>query len=558
MTTSNRDLVATTAEFLFVAFRRYDLQFNEITARAGQRFSQQDWVGARTDLAARIELWERAVSAAVEGVGERLAGKAQSRHFWHHLKEYYGTRVERFADAEFARTFFTSVARRTFNNSGVDPLIEFVLDLEPYQPEREFPPTRVHINWGSLEQLFTDILSQVDLGVVLADRDASVKLICTEVEKLSRQHYRGAQTLLRIELLVPVFYQSNQAYLVGRIDGEYWSAPIAIGFQHNASGLEVERIYMSEEQFSVLFGFTRAYFFVNLDTVGSVVGFLHRLLPDKAVDELYSVLGRVRQGKTERFRYLARHLKHSQDKFVTAPGDRGMVMVVFTLPSYHLVFKVMRDDFGFSKTVTHKDVINKYRLVARHDRAGRLIDTQAFRHIEFPIERFCPEVLEELLAEASHSVKVRGNRVIINLVYMERKLRPLNLFLREASVLRAKAAVYDYGQSIKDMAAANIFPGDMLLKNFGVTRHGRVIFYDFDEISLLTECRFRYLPTARDDEDMLMAETWFHVGSNDVFPEQFEHFLGLRADMKNDFFEHHADLLSPEYWRNAQLQHQQE
>jgi len=555
MIATTGDRIAATAEYLFEAFRGYDTEFNNITARAGQRFAQCDWQGARSDMAQRMELWEQAITGAVAGTALQLGEQARSRHCWHHLKEFYGARVERFADAEFARTFFTSVARRTFNNSGVDPLIEFVLDLEPDIPAAQSLPTRVHVNWGSLERLFTQVLEQLDLDVEFADINNSIAQVCAAVRDLSRKHYRGAETLLRIELIQPIFYQSSQAFVVGRIDGEHWSAPIAIGFEHADAGLVVERVYMSEEAFSVLFGFTRAYFFVNLDNVGSVVGFLHQLLPDKAVDELYSVLGRIRQGKTERFRYLARHLRNSADQFVNAPGDRGMVMVVFTLPSYHLVFKVMRDDFGFTKTVTHQDVIDKYRLVAKHDRAGRLIDTQAFRHIEFPVERFDDDVIEELLGEASRSVRLRGNRLIVDLVYMERKLRPLNLFVHEASKLRARAAVRDYGQAIKDMAATNIFPGDMLLKNFGVTRHGRVIFYDFDEITLLTDCRFRRLPQARNDEDLLSGDNWFHVGRNDVFPEQFEHFLGLQADMKSEFLEHHADLLLPDYWRQTQSLH---
>ncbi len=558
MTSTTRNLIAVTAEFIYEAFRRYDAGFNAITARAAQRFAQQDWPGARLDLGQRMDLWEQAVNQAVADAARLLGDQARSRHCWHHVKEYFGVRVENFADAEFARTFFTSVSRRTFKNPGVDPLIEYVLDLEPDIPQVGSLPTRVRINWGELERLFSDVLRQIDLGVDFADCDASVQQVCAAVRDQCRKLYRGSETLLRVEFITPIFYQSNQAFLVGRIDGEHWSGPIAIGFQHAQSGLVVERVYMSEEAFSTLFGFTRAYFFVNLEIVGSVVGFLHRLLPDKAVDELYSVLGRVRQGKTERYRYLARHLKYSRDRFVNAPGDRGMVMVVFTLPSYHLVFKVMRDDFGFSKTVTHQEVIKKYRLVARHDRAGRLIDTQAFRHIEFPVERFGDALLAELLDEASHSVRLRGNRLVIDLVYMERKLRPLNLFLHEASDLRARAAVRDYGQAIKDMAAANIFPGDMLLKNFGVTRHGRVIFYDFDEVTLITQCRFRRLPQARNDEDLLSGDNWFHVGRNDVFPEQFAHFLGLGAEMKREFMDHHSDLLLPEFWRRSQSLHNTE
>jgi len=537
---------------VFEAFRRYDADFAAITRCAAGRFERREWAGGHADTAQRLDLWEQAVSACVAHMRQRLAPHADERRVWHLIKEVYGPRVEGFADAELARTFFTSVSRRSFDTVGVDPLIEFVLDLEPAARTEGAPPTRVYLHWGVLEPLFREVLEEAPLSVPFADPRACVRRICQQVREACRRHYRGPETLLRVELMRSVFYQSTRAFLVGRADGEGWAAPFAIGFEHVEGGLAVEKVYMSDDDFSILFGFTRASFFVDLGTVRGAVNFLRDLLPDKPVDELYSVLGRIRQGKTERFRYLARHLKRSKDRFVHAPGDKGMVMLVFTLPSYHLVFKVIRDRFGSSKTVTRQDVIDRYRLVSRHDRAGRLIDTQAFRLLEFPRDRFEPVLLDELLTEGSRSVRLEGDRVVLDLVYMERKLRPLNLYLHEAAGVRVEAAVRDYGQAIKDLAAINIFPGDMLLKNFGVTRHGRVIFYDFDEIALLTDCNFRTLPKARDDEAVLMDETWFEVGPRDVFPEQFEHFLGMNEGLKRHFIDVHGDLLAPRYWRECQ------
>ncbi len=544
-------VVAECARAVFEAFRGYDRGFRDITRRAAARFLGREWSAGRRDLAERMDLWEQVLDACVGDLRARLGRHAGDRRVWHLLKETYGARVEGFADAELARTFFTSVTRRSLGTVGVDPLIEFVLDLEP-ATAAQAPPTRVYLNWGALEPLFAQVLEDFRLPLPFADPAACVARVCDGVRRAARRHYRGPETLLRVELMTAVFYQGTRAFLVGKVEGEEWRAPFAVGLEHAAGGLAVEDVYMSDDDFSILFGFTRASFFVDLHTVSAAVHFLAALLPDKPVDELYSVLGRIRQGKTERYRYLARHLKRSTDRFVHAPGDKGMVMVVFTLPSYHLVFKVIRDRFGHSKTVTRQEVIDKYRLVARHDRAGRLIDTQAFRLIEFPRDRFDPELLDELLTQASRSVSLAGDRVVIDLVYMERKLRPLNLYLREATRVRVESAVRDYGQAIRDLAANNIFPGDMLLKNFGVTRHGRVIFYDFDEIALITECNFRALPRARDDEDALSAETWFDVAPGDVFPEQFRHFLGMPEPLKALFVDTHGDLLRPAFWRGAQ------
>ena len=549
---SRDTLVRDCARCIYEGFLRYNGDFRRITRRAGRNFVASDWPQAQADLVERMGLWEKSLARIGTSLHELLGEGAKDRQLWHRIKEYYGSRIESFVDAEFARTFFTSITRRLFGTVGVDPLIEFVLELEPRDAMELGLDRRVFVNWGSLERMFGQVLDAFAFEIPYADRDRCIRFVCDETIRLSRRHYRGPDTILRVELLAPVFYQSTRAFLVGKLEGEEWIAPFAIVVENIGQKVRVEAVLMSEDDVSILFGFTRSYFFVNLENVGGAVRYLHALMPDKPIDELYTVLGRIRQGKTERYRDLARRLKRSRDVFCHAPGDKGMVMIVFTLPSHHLVFKVIRDKFGFSKTVTRQQVLDSYRLVSRHDRVGRLIDTQAYRNIEMPVDRFSPDLLDELVNEASRTTRIVKDRLVIDLVYMERKLRPLNLYLAEANRLRAEAAVRDYGQAIKELALSNIFPGDMLLKNFGVTRHGRVIFYDFDEISLMDRCRFRELPRARTDEEELASENWFYVADNDVFPEQFENFLGMSAALKALFMENHGDLLTADYWRVIQ------
>ncbi len=540
------------ARHIYEGFLRYNDDFGRITRRAPTNFVSGDWNRARADSVERMELWEKSLARVGRSLGEMLGARVKDRQLWHRIKEYYGSRIESFVDAEFARTYFTSISRRMFETVGVDPLIEFVLELDPRDTAEVGVDRWVYVNWGSLDQMFERALEDFSFEIPYADRERCIRFVCDETVRLSRRHYRGPDTILRVELMVPVFYQSARAFLVGKMEGEEWTSPFAIVIENIDGQVRVEAVLMSQDDMSILFGFTRSYFFVDLENVAGAVRYLRKLMPDKPIDELYTVLGRIRQGKTERYRDLARRLKRSNDVFCHAPGDKGMVMIVFTLPSHHLVFKVIRDRFGYSKTVTHQQVLDSYRLVSRHDRVGRLIDTQAYRNIELPLDRFSPDLLEELVNGASRTTRVSGDRLVVDLVYMERKLRPLNLYLSEASRVRAEAAVRDYGQAIKELAMTNIFPGDMLLKNFGVTRHGRVIFYDFDEISLMTRCRFRELPAARTEEQELASETWFYVADNDVFPEQFENFLGMSESLKALFMEHHGDLLSAAYWRDIQ------
>jgi isocitrate dehydrogenase kinase/phosphatase len=308
-------------------------------------------------------------------------------------------------------------------------------------------------------------------------------------------------------------------------------------------------VMLSRADVGSLFGYARSYFHVDLPVVSAAITLLRSFMPRKPVDELYTVLGRAKQGKTERYFALHRHLDKSIDSFVHAPGERGLVMIVFTLPSHDLVFKVIRDRFAPPKTTTRAEVIERYQFVFRHDRAGRLVDAQEFKRLRLPRSRFMPDLAAELLCDASESCRVEGEDLIVEHCYIERRLRPLNLFLREAEPAAAESAIIDYGNALRDLAASNVFPGDLLLKNFGVTSHGRVIFYDYDEICLVSDCVYRDLPQARTEEEETSAEPWFHCGPRDVFPEQWLPFLSIPSALREVFVREHECLLTAAWWR---------
>ena len=338
----------------------------------------------------------------------------------------------------------------------------------------------------------------------------------------------------------------------------FWNVnrcPFVLAFENAADGTRVEAVLCSPDDVSVLFGFTRSYFMADVEPVEGAVYFIKSMMPRKPLDELYTILGRARQGKTERARSFYRHLDDCEDRFVHAPGETGLVMLVFNLPSYDLVFKVIRDSFGYTKNISRHEVEKKYKFVFNHDRAGRLIDTQEFRNIEFPLHKFAPELVADLLSSTSRTVRIDGDQLVIDHLYSERRLTPLNLFLQDYAFEDARAVILDYGQAIKDLAMTNIFPGDLLLKNFGVSRHGRVIFYDYDELCLITDCEFREVPEALYPEDEMRAESWFYVGERDIFPEEFMRFLAMDDGLRHAFLEVHGDLLTANYWRGVKQLH---
>jgi isocitrate dehydrogenase kinase/phosphatase len=549
---SRDELVRDCAQILVDLFADYNAEFRAVTQRARQRFEERDWRGSQRDAVERIGLYSKYVDSGVELMRRRLGDEVHERSIWSSIKRRYAEIIDPLPDAEFKKTYFCSITRKTFGTVGVDPAVEFfALDLDPLGSVTTHVETKDYVNRGSLELLVEELLADFRFRAPYRDFELSVKRVSDEL-KASLESGGERRTVEKLEVIKEVFYQMTRAYLVGRLVGRGWTLPFVVALRNHDSGVVVDAIMLDESTVSVLFSFTRSYFHVDLAHVGEVVKFLKAILPRKPVSELFTVLGRAKQGKTERYRELFRHLQHSDDQFMLAPGEKGLVMVCFTLPSFDVVFKLIRDKFPVQKNILREDVLQKYDLVFKHDRAGRLVDAQEFKLVKFPKARFAPDLLEELLTETSRTVRDEGDDLVISHMYIERRMTPLNLYVRTATREQAEKAVLDYGQAIRDLAVTNIFPGDLLLKNFGVTRHGRVIFYDYDELCLVTDCRFREIPESRYEEDEMLAETWYYVADNDVFPETFINFLGFDPHLKEVFMTAHREILTADWWRGIQ------
>lgn len=556
MNEANRDaLVAEAARRIHTGFERYNLQFRRITDRARRRFEERDWKGQFEDIAARVELYERWANRTERTLRASLGDRVADHDLWPDIRACFGLRVEAMPDAGFMKTFFNSITRRIFGTLGVDPQVEFV--RPPPEEGITSLTMRRYPCWRLLDATCAEVLHDFQVRVPFADRAGDAAVMAEAI----RGHFDDPAVdarCLRLEFIDTHFFQGTRAYLVGRIRMTEGSQPIVVALRNADDGIRVDATLLHEEQIGVVFSYTRSYYFADPTSVVAAVQFLHSLLPTKPIDELYTVLGRLRQGKTERYRALVDHLHHTSDSFVHAAGDAGLVMIVFTLPSFNLVFKVMRDVFRPPKKTTHAHVDGRYQLVARHDHAGRLIDTQHFRNLELPRNRFSEALYNELMQECGRTVGHDGDQLMFHRVYVERRVRPLNLHIREVDDEEAERAILDYGRCIKDLAETNIFAGDLLLKNFGVTSSGRVVFYDYDEVSLVTDCAFRELPEPDEDDFSLQDPgTMRYVGANDIFPEEFIRFLSMPRSLREAFMEAHGDLFTADYWRDVKRRRQQ-
>jgi isocitrate dehydrogenase kinase/phosphatase len=530
-------------------FEDYNAEFTLITRRAARHFIARDWHAARADAVQRIELYERHVSRAIEAVRQELGGAIHDRGLWVEIKQHFALQIASLPDSDFYRTFLNSITRDVFATVGVDEQIEFTATAAGRASGSV--PIRVHPVGDSLQRAVSELLADLPFAGLIAEVDSFARQICRELTPHFDSRRQSAAPQL-VEVIDAPFYRGPTACIVGRMIGDGSITPFVIVFLHTADGLKIESVLLARSDISSLFGFTRTYFHVDLPVVSATVSLLRTFMPGKPVDELYTILGRAKQGKTERYYALRRHLAQSFDVFVDAPGQRGLVMVVFTLPSHDLVFKVIRDRFGPPKNTSRTEVMERYRWVFEHDRVGRLVDAQEYKQLRLPAARFMPALLQELLTECGSVCRLDGDDLIVGHCYIERRLRPLDLFLRESESAAAERALLDYGNALRELADIDVFPGDLLLKNFGVTSQGKVVFYDYDELTSLHECNFRELPVPSSEEDEFSAEPWFFVGPNDIFPEQWLPFLGIPPELLESFKARHGELLTAHWWRDIQ------
>ncbi len=540
------------ARVILDGFISYEARFREITRRAKQRFEKRDWSGLQTDATERLDLYKNVVDQVVANLHDGLETEVDDKAIWAVMKSHYSELIADREDWDLAETFFNSITRRIFSTVGLDPNIEYVdTDFESPPTTAVAPVYRAYTDHASpaelLEQVMTGYSFEVPYADIEGDAAAAAEQLISHLPEVG-----ALRSIERVEMVRSVFYRGQRAFLVGRVYSGLAVIPLVLALTNTDSGIVVDAVLLEEDDVSTLFSFTRAYFHVEADRPYDLVRFLAALTPRKRSAELYISIGYNKHGKTGLYRDLFRHLALSDQQFEFARGTRGLVMVAFTMPGYDIVFKVIRDSFDPPKQTTRQSVMDKYQLVFRHDRAGRLVDAQEFEHLKFERGRFTDSLLTELLEKAGRSVSVEGDHVVIDHAYLERRVIPLNLYVREASEPAARNAVSDYGQTIKDLAAADIFPGDMLLKNFGVTRHGRVVFYDYDELTLLRECNFRVMPEPSTPEEEMASEPWFSVGESDIFPEEFRAFLGLSGELRKLFESRHSEIYDAGFWKSIQ------
>ncbi|MFT4520261.1 MAG: isocitrate dehydrogenase kinase/phosphatase [Halioglobus sp.] len=542
------------ARTILNGFESYFADFQNITLAAKSRFENADWFGLRQATIDRIDIYKEKTSTVYE-YAELIAGdQIHEFSFWAEARGIYAELIAGHNNFEIAETFFNSVFCSTFEHRKVRDEYAFV-----FSPHGDMPPANVRSVYreykmiGSLPDLLEQVLDDYAFSIPYENKARDIANIEKATLNYLASRFDLQEEETEFQILEHHFFRNKGAYIVGRVLSGKHSVPFVLPILHNTKGgVYVDTILFGADRVSVVFSFTRSYFLVDASVPSQYVLFLQQLMPAKPISEIYSAMGYYKHGKTYYHRCARRHMEETDDLFVVAPGIKGMVMSVFTLPSYDFVFKIIKDRFTPPKDMTREQVKAKYALVKRWDRAGRMADTQEFNNLAFARDRFSDELMEELKKVAPSMIEEHGRALVIKHVYVERRMTPLNLYLQNATDTQVVAVMDEYGNAIKQLAAANIFPGDMLLKNFGVTRHGRVVFYDYDEILPLTECNFRKIPPPRNEEEEMASQPWYSVGTNDIFPEEFSLFFSGNQRARKVFDQQHSDIYEASFWKGLQ------
>jgi isocitrate dehydrogenase kinase/phosphatase len=534
-------------------FDAFFAEYKNITLGAQARFEAADWPAAQKAMRDRLDLWKQKRAIVADAATTITAGGVYDRENWEVAKSEFSELIQHHVNFEIAQSFFNSIYCYIFKHEKVRDQHAFVSAPHGYKPEGGEQIIHNHAFSGDGTDVVRQILDNCHFNIPWEDQERDIGYIMDVVnrEVLPKLDLKNHQA--RAETLESLFFRNKAAYLVGRVVCGDLSLPFVFPIQNSGDGsVYVDTILHDPDEISIVFSFSRSYFMVDASIPSEYVAFLQKIMPHKEIFELYNALGMPKHGKSEFYRFAVDETLNSTAPYITAPGIKGMVMLVFTRPDFDYVYKVIKDRFTPPKEMSQAHVKACYSLVKRWDRGGRMADTQEFNNLAFDRRRFSGELMAELQKEVPSKISESGNALVFKHVYVERKMVPLNLYLKNCTDEELRSVMDEYGSAIKQLAANNIFPGDMLLKNFGVTRHGRVVFYDYDELCPLLDCNFRALPEAQNDEQEMATQPWYEVNPEDVFPEEFRLFFSGNQRAKKVFDGLHSDLYEPEFWRDLQ------
>jgi isocitrate dehydrogenase kinase/phosphatase len=352
------------------------------------------------------------------------------------------------------------------------------------------------------------------------------------------------------------FFRDRSAFVVGRwVLQNEGIVPFVVALLNSPAGIYADALLHRVADIHSLFSSALANFHVTTRLYYQTCVFLFSLMPRRPLGHHYSTIGFNHVGKVAILNEILEQMRQSGERFERSPGAPGTVAFGFTFRACEYHLKVIRDhptaSYKWGEYPGVAAIIDKYRLVHEINRAGSMLDNVMYFNLRLDREMFDPELLDELLRQASGSVQVEQDGVFLRSLIVQMKIIPLPVYLESADETETRDVIISLGNCIRNNAATNIFNKDLDSRNYGVGRYGRVFLFDYDAVEKLTDVKIRTNSDREPGEEAIPA--WFFESGVIFLPEELEHGMQLMNRWaRRCFREENSDLLTVEYWEEVQ------
>ena len=542
------------ARWILAEFDAYYVESRSIPNLAKSAFEQRDPAMSLDLSLRRLSVYSVSAHALARRLRAALPEVAEDETFWARLEARYLALIEGRYESDLAFAYIHSARRMVYEGMWKPVEYMFLHHREPASERSAAVRIDFSIARGAdLAVLVDRVLAVPRFERRWRDRAGDVRRVA---ERLQSIFSGGARRPVEIQMTDAGFYRNRGAYIVGRIVFDDSSAsPLILALLNHDVGIYVQAVLAGEADAHNLFSSTLANFHVTNSHYHELAAFLHTVMPTRRLGLHYSTIGFNHVGKVAVMHELREELATHREVFITAVGFRGSVAIGFAAPSSDYNLKVIRDvptdQYKWGEFPGIGAVLDKYRRVHEIDRTGSMLDNIIYYNLELDSAWFEADLLAELLRDAGESVSLRDDAVILKHLIVQRRVRPLPVFLQDATPEEAREVIVNLGHCIKNNAAANVFNKDLDARNYGVSRFQKVYLFDYDALEPLTRVKVRSNAGRFDGEDDV--PDWFYEDGVIFLPEEIESGFRIHdRGMRRLFRDVHGDLLTTGYWERLQ------
>ena len=552
-TAPSLDIAARLVLAVFDDFYQALCEYPHRAQRAFENMDPQDSVGISHE---RLRLYSDFILAHGPRIKSAFPQLAEDAGLWDQFDQLFRVLIAARYEADIAFGFAHSIRRNIFHGVWKPVAYTFSRPVRNRYMSMAQAHQRFELGDGLSPSLFTTALQILRFKAPFRDLHGDAQAVSERCKQLLQSAESDVGEPVALEILEGGFFRDITAFLVGRLE---WSSgrftPFVLALLNSDDGIYVDALLHETSDVHNLFSSTLANFHVTNPLYYQICVFLYSLMPLRPLGLHYSTIGFNHVGKVAIINDIEQQLQETSSHFASSPGFDGTVAIGFTFESctYHL--KVIRDtptkSYKWGEFAGVEAVLDKYKTVHEINRTGSMLDNVMYFNLKMDRAFFAEELLDDLIQNASQSVQVEKEWVLFKALIVQLKIIPLPVYFETATEAQTRQVVENLGHCIKNNIAGNIFNKDLDARNYGVGRFNKVFLFDYDAVEKLTDITLdTNLNMEEGEEDI---PDWFFSDQFVFLPEELESGLQITGRAaRRHFRDYHADILTLDYWQNAQ------